>query len=474
MGLNTYTLDFMELSIDPKIGLKDYSTLYKNGIRLKLFLLNKNIKTDIKSGRTPSRFKEEYWNGNNEFLTMSDVDKFTFSINSECTDKITDFAVEEEKTLHQVKKDSLIISNAMTLGLSFLTNRDVYINQNVFEVKLDETKVNKKFVLWYFNLVIKPLFQKTYASKYLSKEELGRINIPLISKEKQDKIITKIKPIEKKIRELKLHIKETQEIINEVFARRFRFDKDLYNEFGKGMTTGTQIVQNRKLRVFEANFNQFSRINILRFSTRFHNPPTKKLMDFMKSVETLQVKDVITEPIHRGTSPEYDKEGTIPVIKTAHLKNGLIDISEEEFVCENFYNQKIRSQVKEYDVLWASTGKVSIGKIDLVETDEKLFVDGHISIVRIAPEKYNPLFFTYFFRSILGIFQIERDFTGATNQIELGKIEISDFKIPNIPLEEQKQIVDKIKEKLDKQDEIKQKIEAERKKIDEIIERSID
>ena len=40
MGLKTFTIDFMELSIDPKVGLKDYSLLYKSGIRLKNFLVN--------------------------------------------------------------------------------------------------------------------------------------------------------------------------------------------------------------------------------------------------------------------------------------------------------------------------------------------------------------------------------------------------------------------------------------------------
>lgn len=178
MGLKAFTIDFAELAIDPKVGLKDYSCLYKTGVRLKSFLLNEKVQTDIKSGRTPSRFNEEYWNGENEFLTMSDVNTLTFSINPECADKITDFAIDEEKTLYQAKKGSLIVSNAMTVGLSFLTDRSVFINQNVFEVNLDETKVNKKFVLWYLNLKVRPFFQTTYTSKYLSKDELGRIKIP--------------------------------------------------------------------------------------------------------------------------------------------------------------------------------------------------------------------------------------------------------------------------------------------------------
>ncbi len=473
MGLKTFAIDFAELSIDPKVGLKDYSCLYKRGTRLKNFLLNQNVQFGIKSGRTPSRFNEEYWNGENEFLTMSDVDTLTFSINPECIDKITDYAIEEEKTLYQAKQGSLIVSNAMTVGLSFLLDRPVFINQNVFEVNLDEIKVNKKFVLWYLNLIVRPLFQTTYTSKYLSKDEFGRIKIPLISKSQQDRVVSQIEPIEMNLKELKSQISPAQEIINKVFAREFGFNKNLFNEFGKGMTAGTQVAQNKTLGVFETDFEKLSRSGTLRFSTRFHNPPTQKLMDFLESIETLQVKDVLLEPIHRGASPEYNPDGDVPVVKTSHLKNGRIEISQEEFVDSNFYNSSTRSQIKQNDILIASTGKVSLGKIDLLEEEQDLVSDSHISIVRIDGKKYSHQFFTYFFRSILGYFQIERDFTGATNQIELYADEISNFKIPNICLNRQREITDEIEIELNKQEETKQKIIEERNKIDEIISKAI-
>ena len=147
-------------------------------------MLNEDIRTGIKSGRTPSKFNEDYWNGENEFLTMYDVDILTFSLNPECADKITDYAIEKEKTLYQVKENSLLVSSAMTVGLSFISDRPVFINQNIFEIILDEKKINKKFILWYLNIIVRPLFQTTYTSKYLSKNELGRIKIPLILKEK--------------------------------------------------------------------------------------------------------------------------------------------------------------------------------------------------------------------------------------------------------------------------------------------------
>jgi len=303
--------------------------------------------------------------------------------------------------------------------------------------------------------------------------DLLKIKIPLIPKSKQDEIIAQIEPIEKKIKELKATIKEPQEIINKVFSREFGFDENLFNEFGKGMTAGTQVAQNRALRFFEIDFEELSKSRILRFSTRFHNPPTKKLMDFLDSIETLQVKDILLEPVHRGASPKYHPDGEIPVVKTSHLKNGYIDISQEEFVDSGFYNSSPRSQVKQGDILIASTGKVSLGKIDLLNEEQDLVADGHISIIRIDNKKYSSHFFTYFFRSIIGYFQIERDYTGATNQIELYADEISNFQIPNIPLKAQQKIVNEIKAELDKQEEIKKQIEQERNKIDEIIENAI-
>ena len=68
---------------------------------------------------------------------------------------------------------------------------------------------------------------------------------------------------------------------------------------------------------------------------------------------------------------------------------------------------------------------------------------------------------------------MERDYTGATNQIHLYWEQISNFKIPNIFLKSQQKIVDEIKAELDKQEEINKKIQAERNKIDEIIEKAI-
>ena len=67
--------------------------------------------------------------------------------------------------------------------------------------------------------------------------DLLNIKIPLIPKPKQDQIVVQIEPIEQNIKELKASIKETQEIINKVFAKEFGFDIEKFEE-------------NRKTKVF--------------------------------------------------------------------------------------------------------------------------------------------------------------------------------------------------------------------------------
>lgn len=97
-----------------------------------------------------------------------------------------------------------------------------------------------------------------------------------------------------------------------------------------------------------------------------------------------------------------------------------------------FYNIKEKAQINNGDVLLASTGKGSIGKVGVYELGEEAIADGHVSIIAIDHERYNPWFLAYFLRSILGVFQIERVYTGTTNQIEIYPDQIKEVQIPDL------------------------------------------
>ena len=465
MALKQFTIDFQELSIDPKVGLKDYSPLYKNGVRLKNFLLNQNIQTGIKSGRTPSRFNEDYWNGENEFLTMSDVDILTFSINPECADKITDFAIEKEKTLYQTKGNTLIISNAMTLGLSFLTDRPVFINQNVFEVNLNEAKINKKFVLWYFNLVVRPLFQTTYTSKYLSKDELGRIKIPNISKHEQDQIAAQIEPIEQKIKDLKKQIKEPQEVINKVFAREFGFDIENVNkvEQEKYLFVSNDITyQNLNLRT-SVRWNKIAPIQKVVYK---NNPYIKKLGKYIVSTKNGW------SPTCRETDTEYFVFGVNSISKNSTINfDDLKTSNQQKTNIEEYYTKN--------DDLFVSRGNtvdlVALASVvkNLPEDKNIVFPDLFIRI-ELNEKELIKEYLALLFNSIIGRFYFKYSAKGKNQtMVKVSADELNNFYLPIPPLKIQQKIVDEIKAELDKQEEIKQQIEQERNKIDKIVENAI-
>lgn len=144
--------------------------------------------------------------------------------------------------------------------------------------------------------------------------------------------------IEEEIKQLQNKIENLQKIINKIFAKEFNFNESLYDDFGKGMTAGTQTAKNRTLRTFETNFSDIATNKILRSSTRYHNIPTKTLTNILKKIDTIKVKDVV-ESYEKGIQPDYVLYGDIPVIKIANLKNGYIDFSETEYISKEDYDK---------------------------------------------------------------------------------------------------------------------------------------
>lgn len=462
MGLKTFAIDFAELAIDPKIGLKDYSMLFENGIRIKRLLKNQNTTTDIKSGRTPSKFNEDYWNGDYDFLTMQDVDKSLFCLNKDCESKITDHAIENEKTLYQAPQNSLIISNAMTIGLSFLTDRDIFLNQNVFNLIIDETKVNKKFLLWYFNLHLRPIFQNVFTSKYLSKDELSRIKIPLISKQKQDQIVFQIEPIEKNIKKLKFQIKEPQVIINKVFAREFGFDLEKFEEL-------------KKIKNYYLNLSSFGNNKDIRQSVKFHRNAGYFVIKELKKITNKKIKDYISEPIVLGKSvspKDYDKNGDYYYVSMATIKNWKFECEDSKLVSIEYSNKNQNKTVAKNDILIARSGEGTIGKVALIDDEDLqgIFAD---FTMRIRLDNYNHLFAYYYFRSEYFQYLVEVNKKGLGNNTNIFPSQIQEFPMIDISLKEQQRIVDEIKKELDKQENHKQEIANERNKIDKIIEKAI-
>ncbi len=387
MSVRMKSIHLFEFSDDYKMGLKDYSGLYKNGIPLKEFLENRNYETDIKSGRTPSKFRVDYWGGDYDFITLADVDTDLYMLNPDAEEKITDVAIEECGNMVLVPKGSLLISNAMTVGLAFIVDRDVYINQNVFWVKLDETKVNKKYLLWYFNCVIKDLFDKVFSSKYLSKKELSRIRIPEIDKKKQDEIVKRLLTYEDQIIKLKKTLKNETAVIDTVFGEKFEFDYETFETLKK----------NNSYCLMQS---MFSNNQDMRFSVKYHRPAGRFVMQQLRKMSDLSIKHFLSEPIELGASistKDYNEHGEYVYISMATIKKWRFDSETAALVDMSYSSKNGNKSVKKYDIIMARSGEGTIGKVALIEEDLKgIFAD---FTMRIRLEDYNPYFAYYYFRT---------------------------------------------------------------------------
>lgn len=463
---------FSKISEDFKIGLKDYKNLYAEGKPLKDLLENKNYILDIQSGRTPSKFNEDYWNGEYDFITMSDINALTYTINDIVKEKITDDAIENEKNLVKVSKGSFIVSNAMTIGLAFISNKDVYINQNVFWVKLDRNVTNIKFLLWYFNTYIRKIFQKVYSAKYLSKQELSRINIPDVDLEKQNEFEIKIKPYEDEINNLKSLIVDAEKIINKVFSKYFDYDPNIMQKVHKGMSYGTQKDGSIDKNISYISFSNIKDSNY-RLSTRNNSLIYNKIYSKILEKPYKKISNITLELV-KGVQPIYAEEGT-KVIKIANLKNSKIDFENTEYAKEEYCRALQKNKYLQIDdIIICCTGKGSLGKIDIVENDEDAITAVDNYILRIDTNKYNPKFLTYYLRSILGVIQFEMNYTGMTNQIHFYDVNISNILIPDVNLECQENIVKEIEDEINNQNEIRNKVNLIRNQINKILENIIE
>lgn len=205
----------------------------------------------------------------------------------------------------------------------------------------------------------------------------------------------------------------------------------------------------------------------------FKHPKYESLEGLKDKYKTVILKDICIESIHRGEQPEYTENGEVTVIKTVDLKNSFIDYENCLKVSNAFFETVPTAQVKKGDILIASTGYVSMGKVDIYDRDEPAIVDGHISVLCLN-EEYDPYFVAYFLRSRLGKLQFEKWFSGSSGQIEVKPDDFGLFILPHssdegIPLKIQKEIAIKTAKKFKESYGLEQKAQKIRIKAEELL-----
>ena len=144
-------------------------------------------------------------------------------------------------------------------------------------------------------------------------------------------------------------------------------------------------------------------------------------------VQSLGNDEGLCEFVKGKTGDEYVSEG-VPIIKVRNVTGEGIDWNTD-FVLRSFYESRPSSHLQVNDVLVTTTGLGTIGRVDLLETDNCM-TDGHVTSLRLkTPNRITPDFLVHYLRSPLGQMQMQRYTVGCTGQTELNDTDLALLKV---------------------------------------------
>lgn len=373
---------------------------------------------------------------------------------------------------YRIDEDCILISSlkgAKTPALNFNFDLSKYIFSNGFYIFKVTPNWNKRFMLYLLrdktlkSILDNNLYRGIGISSY-KEDDFLKILVPEIDKSIQDEVVLKIEIIEKEITQLKNSKTPTLDIINQVFDETFDFNWN--------------IVENlQKEKIHIARFSDFANDELkfdLSLKTRFiFNEYVKNPYD-IEWVSLAKIVDIKGgKRLPKGENV-IDEETAFKYIRVEDLgKDGIFDFDNIKYISEENHLIIKNYIAKENDILLTIVG-ATIGKCGIVpiELDGENITENFARLIINDKEKYLPEYLNYCLMSKLSQIQFD-EYTGKSSQGKLAIFRIAKVVIPNLDVNKQSEIVQKIKSQLDKQQEIDKQIEEKQRQIEQLIEKVI-
>ncbi len=473
MSLKQFTIDFQELGKEKSFRYDVDFINFQNDFLAEQFYFFNDLFTFASEDKVDVEKLDDnfFYSEIGNVSKDGDVEPVKLNFNDRKEDEENYYKKIEKGDIIKVKENEILLSKVRpNLKKYIFINKD---NKDFFYtsafVHLIPKKLNKILyysfrTIFYENLIAisrqgkgyPTLKEDDFLNLKFDKKIIDKLSV------EQDQIVTQIEPIEKKIKELKDLISPAQEIINKVFAREFGFDLEKFEKL-------------KKVKNYYLDLSAFANNRDVRQSVKFHRGAGIFVTEQLENITDKKIKNYLAEPIvlGKGISPSnYDDNGDYFYISMANIKNWKFESEDARLVSKEYSDKNKNKTVAKDDILIARSGEGTIGKVALINDEDLqgIFAD---FTMRIRLQNYNPLFAYYYFRTNYFQYLIEVNKKGLGNNTNIFPSQIQEFPMIDITLKDQQKIVDEIKMELDKQEEIKKKIQAERNKIDEIIEKAI-
>lgn len=336
------------------------------------------------------------------------------------------------------KKDVLIVKDGATTGkVSFVDNNfpfnDAVINEHVFICRIFP-EIDSKFV---FRFLFSEEGQKRILANFKGSAQ-GGINlsfapntlIPLASLNEQKRIVEKLDKLLAKVGTAKERLDKIPGILK-------KYRQSVLHAAVSGELTKDWREKN----------------------------------EFFDSVwSEIELRDIISS-LRYGTSKKMSKEENgFPILRIPNIQKGFIttdDIKYAKLSENEFHNLRLQPG----DILMIrSNGSVSlVGRTAVVTENEiNLAFAGYLIRIRPNKEKVIPKFLNFSFHSYNARIQIELPArsTSGVNNINSEEVKSIQLRLP--PLEEQKEIVNRVDKLLSKADEIEERYKKAKEYVDKL------
>lgn len=360
---------------------------------------------EINVGKTPSRSQAAYWDGDNPWLSIRDMNQGS-KIES-TAEGITDLGIKESG-IKLVAKGTVLFSFKLSIGKVGVTQRDMYTNEAIAALPIkDASLVSTNYLKHAMkSLDVMGKTDRAVMGATLNKKKLASLSVPLPPLEEQKRIAAILDKADAIRKKRKQAIELADQFLKSVFLDMF----------------GDPVTNPKGWEV-------------------------SKLGDLIDG-KTGLVDGPFGSAIN--TKEDYVTNGDIPVIRTKNVRRFEFVTHDLKFIRRSKFEEITRSRVAPGDIILTKVGTIGNVCIFPNEFKEAVLSTTGSSVIRFDPNQIVKNFGLFY----LDLYKPEMQRAASTGvQAFLNLSHIRAFRVPVPPLNIQQQfssIVEAANEKLEK------------------------
>ena len=383
----------------------------------------------FQTGFTPSTSRDDYFEGQNTWVTIADMQAKIVSASSNC---VSDEAVEDCNG-KIVPKGSLLFSFKLSVGKVAFAGKELFTNEAIISI-LPKKDVCLDFFYYTLPLqLIENAGENIYGAKLLNQELIKNALLLIPPADEQTAIA---QYLDRKTEEIDALLSAKETLLQKLAAKRAATVND-------AVTKGLDA----EVKMKDSGIEWLGEI-----PAHWEVKKLKYLVDKIGSGVT-----------PKGGAEVYETSG-ITFLRSQNIYNDGLRLDDVAFILPEVHEEMSGSKVLKDDVLLNITG-ASIGRCYFFDgTLEEANVNQHVSIIRPQTSKLETKFLHALLCAEIGQLQIESLQTGA-NREGLTKGQLNEFRFPIPPAEEQSAIMESVSQKTAEFDDLSQKLKTQIEKL---------